>query len=584
MPSTLDVSYVVELDDRTVAEIDVILRGCTLGLLGHPFTIDLMPVELGSFDIIVGMDWLEKYHALIICDEKVVRIPYENKVLIIQGDGSDGGIEFQIDLVPGAAPVARALYRLAPSEMKELATQLQELFYKGFIRPSSSPWGASVLFVKKKDGSFRCVVKTSWSTVMLRTKGWCSFDAKREAENPEVCEEQKQKMEETMLELVKICHQKELLCIHDNVEDLIKSALNTKLISINSQHLDKKEQEVKNVVEQPAERGNLATILSTKEHKYSPSMGYEHSNTTLETESDEIIKSGVEELVPILSENEVTLEDKRECDLPICENSSVCDDHFEIFSNSKDDDDILVYDDDFKDIEYVEASLSNPEIVSVEEENDVNQKEEEIEPDQERLINIVKNDISDDSTNDLLLEEADLFLASDNSIPLGIENFADDSEGDIRFLEELLIDDSILSHESFDSNFEDNPLIPLPLPEPPDEEFDFGDEISVVIDKLEESEDTIFDLAENPEKKTTTSGLNLLVQILNAQVEATKKENLKTEDLGGMIKKLEPHSDGTCLKNRSWISCFGDLIALIMYDSHKSKYSIHPDQIRCTMT
>nr|GEW55432.1 putative reverse transcriptase domain-containing protein [Tanacetum cinerariifolium] len=63
-------------------------------------------------------------------------------------------VEFRIDLVPGATPVARAPYRLAPSEMKELADQLQELTDKGFIRPSSSPWGAPVLFVKKKDGSF----------------------------------------------------------------------------------------------------------------------------------------------------------------------------------------------------------------------------------------------------------------------------------------------------------------------------------------------------------------------------------------------------------------------------------------------
>nr|GFC69677.1 putative reverse transcriptase domain-containing protein [Tanacetum cinerariifolium] len=62
-------------------------------------------------------------------------------------------LEFQIDLILGAAPVARAPYRLAPSEMKELLEQLQELSDKGFIRPSSSPWGAPVLFVKKKDGS-----------------------------------------------------------------------------------------------------------------------------------------------------------------------------------------------------------------------------------------------------------------------------------------------------------------------------------------------------------------------------------------------------------------------------------------------
>ncbi|GJY69506.1 putative reverse transcriptase domain-containing protein [Tanacetum coccineum] len=131
-----------------------------------------MPIELDSFDVIIGMDWLSKYHAIIICDEKIVHIPYGNEVLTIQGDGSDGGkvfpedlpglpparLEFQIDLVPSAAPVARSPYRLALSKMQELSNQLQELFDKGFIRPSSSPWGDSVLFVKKKDGYFRMCI------------------------------------------------------------------------------------------------------------------------------------------------------------------------------------------------------------------------------------------------------------------------------------------------------------------------------------------------------------------------------------------------------------------------------------------
>ncbi|GJV54067.1 putative reverse transcriptase domain-containing protein [Tanacetum coccineum] len=222
-PTTLDTSYAVELADGRISETNIVLRGCTLGLLGHPFDIDLMPVELGSFDVIIGMDWLAKYHALIICDEKVVRIPYGNEVLIIRGDNYDNRsklniisctktqkyiekgcqvylaqvttkkaedkseerrledvpivrefpevfpedlpglpparqVEFQIDLVPGAAPVARAPYRLAPAEMQELSTQLQELSDRGFIRPSSSPWGAPVLFVKKKDGSFRMCI------------------------------------------------------------------------------------------------------------------------------------------------------------------------------------------------------------------------------------------------------------------------------------------------------------------------------------------------------------------------------------------------------------------------------------------
>nr|GEV93522.1 putative reverse transcriptase domain-containing protein [Tanacetum cinerariifolium] len=105
---------------------NVILRGCTLGLLGHPFDICLMPVELGSFDVIIGMDWLAKYHAVIICDEKIVRIPYgdeEEKQLEdvpivreflevfpkdLPGLPPTRQDEFQIDLVPGAASVARA--------------------------------------------------------------------------------------------------------------------------------------------------------------------------------------------------------------------------------------------------------------------------------------------------------------------------------------------------------------------------------------------------------------------------------------------------------------------------------------------
>ncbi|GJU55780.1 putative reverse transcriptase domain-containing protein, partial [Tanacetum coccineum] len=88
-PTTLDTSYAIELADGRISETNIILRGCTLGLLGHPFDIDLMPVELGSFDVIIGMDWLVKYHALIVCDEKVVRIPYGNEVLIIRGDNCD---------------------------------------------------------------------------------------------------------------------------------------------------------------------------------------------------------------------------------------------------------------------------------------------------------------------------------------------------------------------------------------------------------------------------------------------------------------------------------------------------------------
>ncbi|GJZ49234.1 putative reverse transcriptase domain-containing protein [Tanacetum coccineum] len=115
--------------------------------------------ELGSFDAIIGMDWLAKYQEKKrLEDVPIVQDFPEVFPEDLPGLPPTRQVEFQIDLVPGAAPVARAPYRLAPSEMKELSEQLKELSNKGFIRPSFSPWGAPVLFVKKKDGSFRMCI------------------------------------------------------------------------------------------------------------------------------------------------------------------------------------------------------------------------------------------------------------------------------------------------------------------------------------------------------------------------------------------------------------------------------------------
>ncbi|GJU61079.1 putative reverse transcriptase domain-containing protein [Tanacetum coccineum] len=216
-PAKLNTSYEVELADGKVVCTNTVLKGCTLNLLDHLFDIDLMPIELGTFDVIIGMDWLVERDAVIVCGKKEVHVPYKNKTLVVKGDSSASQlkviscikarkyiergsqlflaqvtekepskkqlqdvlvirnfpevflddfpglppprqVEFRIELVPGAAPVARAPYRLAPSELKELSDQLKELLEKGFIRPSSSPWGAPVLFVKKKDGSFRMCI------------------------------------------------------------------------------------------------------------------------------------------------------------------------------------------------------------------------------------------------------------------------------------------------------------------------------------------------------------------------------------------------------------------------------------------
>nr|GFB28619.1 hypothetical protein [Tanacetum cinerariifolium] len=337
-----------------------------------------------------------------------------------------------------------------------------------------------------------------------------------------------------MFDLVKICHHKQFICIHDNL--------------INSQRLNKKEQEVKIVEEQPAERRNrienslqnfrvihkssisfntsqissihlVAPILSTKEPENLLSMGYEHLSITPATESDEVTESNAKNLLPIPSECEVTSEDKRECD------ELVCDNHSEILFDSNNDD-LSSDDESFEDIEYIDASVPDPAIVSVEEERE----EEEVDLEdisqvqdvvlREKLFSITRlisniESLNDNSTpncvfnsfesdNSLLdnflpefetfsdnseetrSEEVDLFL-SDNSIPPGIENVADDPKGDIRFLEELLIDDSILSHKSSDSNFEDNSSIPRPHPELPDDNFDLEPEvISTVMEDNDE--------------------------------------------------------------------------------------------------
>ncbi|GJV33998.1 putative reverse transcriptase domain-containing protein [Tanacetum coccineum] len=98
-PTPLENSYDVELADGKIVRVDTIMRGCTLNFLNHPFNIDLMPVELGSFDVIIGMDWLRRCHAVIVCDEKLVQIPYGNETLIFHGNESNNGRESRLTII-----------------------------------------------------------------------------------------------------------------------------------------------------------------------------------------------------------------------------------------------------------------------------------------------------------------------------------------------------------------------------------------------------------------------------------------------------------------------------------------------------
>ncbi|KAF5796539.1 putative aspartic peptidase domain superfamily [Helianthus annuus] len=203
--SYLPSSFEVEVATGRTVAVNSVLRDCTLELNNHIFPIDLIPMQLGSFDIIIGMDFLRENHAEVVCFDKMIRFSLANgDLLCVYGETASKGlklmscvqaskylrkeyraflanivvaekekkkkaevkdvpvvrefpqvfpddlpglppgrdIDFRIDLIPGANPVAKAPYRLAPSEMRELSNQLQELLEKGFIRQSTSPWAS----------------------------------------------------------------------------------------------------------------------------------------------------------------------------------------------------------------------------------------------------------------------------------------------------------------------------------------------------------------------------------------------------------------------------------------------------------
>ncbi|GKB93377.1 putative reverse transcriptase domain-containing protein [Tanacetum coccineum] len=166
-PSELGFRYEIEIASGQLVEIDKVIKGCKLEIKGHVFNINLLPFRHGSFDVIIGMDWLSNYKAEIICHEKVVRIPLlDGKVLRVLGErpeekerllmsakASDKKqeeivvvrdfpevfpddlsglppfreIEFRVELILGVVPIAKSPYRLAPSELEELSGQLKEL-------------------------------------------------------------------------------------------------------------------------------------------------------------------------------------------------------------------------------------------------------------------------------------------------------------------------------------------------------------------------------------------------------------------------------------------------------------------------
>ncbi|GKA10586.1 putative reverse transcriptase domain-containing protein [Tanacetum coccineum] len=468
-----------------------------------------MPVELGSFDVIIGMDWLSMYHAIIAYAEKIIRIPWGSETLIVHGDGSNQGnetrlniisctktqkyllkghhvflahvttketedksgekrledvpivrdfpevfpeelsglpptrqVEFQIDLMPGAAPVARAPYRLAPSEMKELSEQLQELSDKGFIRPSSSPWGAPVLFVKKKDGSFRmCIDYQELNKLTVKNR----YPLPR---IDDLFDQLQGSSVYSKIDLQSGYHQ-----LRVREEDIPKMAFKTRMVITSCKlcHSNKKEHE-------------------------------EHLKAILE-----LLKK--EELYAKFSKCEFWIP------------------KVQFLGHVTDSQGIHV------DLAKIES---------------------------------IKDWASPETPTEIRQS-------------LGLAGYYQ------RFIEGF----SKIA----------KPITKLTQKKVA---FEWGDKQEAAFQTLNNNhKERIKPL--RVRALVMTIGLDLPKQILNAQTEAQKPENLKNEDVGGMIKKdkpkekLEPRADRTlCLNGRSWLPCYYDLRTVIMHESHKSKYSIHP--------
>ncbi|GJT07980.1 putative reverse transcriptase domain-containing protein [Tanacetum coccineum] len=505
-PTPLENCYDVELADGKLVGIDTIIRGCTLNFLDHPFNIDLMPVELGSFDVIIGMDWLRRCHAVIVCDEKLVQVPYGNETLTFCGNENSNGresrltisakkeedksegkqikdvpivrdfpdvfpedlpglplarpVEFQIDLIPGAAPVARAPYRLAPSEMKELSEQLQELSDKGFIRPSSSPWGAPVLFVKKKDGSFRmCIDYRELNKLTVKNR----YPLPR---------------------------------IDDLFDQLQGSSIYSKIDLRSGYHQLR-------VREQDIPKTAFRTRYGHYEFQVMP-FGLTNAPAN-EKEHEEHLKA----ILELLKKEQL-----------YAKFSKCLAGYYRRFIEGF-------------------SKIANAPILAL---------PEGIED------FVVYCDASHKGLGVVLMQREKVIAYASRQLKVHEKNY---TTHDLEFgsVLELLSD--------YDCNIRYHP-----------------GKANVVADALSHKEQ-IEPL--RVRALVMTIGLDLPKRILEAHIKVQKLENLVNEDVGGIIQKdipkerLEPRANGTlCLHGRSWLPCYEDLRSVIMHESHKSKYSIHP--------
>ncbi|GJX80033.1 putative reverse transcriptase domain-containing protein [Tanacetum coccineum] len=517
-------------------------------------------------------------------------------------------VEFQIDLIPGAAPVARAPYRLAPSEMKELSEQLQELSDKGFIRPSSSPWGAPVLFVKKKDGSFRmCIDYRELNKLTVKNR----YPLPR---------------------------------IDDLFDQLQGSSIYSKIDLRSGYHqLRVREQDIPKTAFR-TRYGHYEFQVMPFGLTNAPAVFMDLMNRVCKPYLDKFVIVFIDDIL-IYSKDEKEHEEHLKAILGLLKEEKL----YAKFSKCEfwiPKVQFLGHVIDSRGIHVDPAKIESiKDWASPKTPTEIRQflglagyyrrfieGFSKIAKSMTKLTQKgIKFDWGEKEENAFQLIKQKLCSAPILALPEGSEDFVVYCDASHKGLGAVLMQrEKVIAYASrqlkvHEKNYTTHDLelgsviFALKIWR----HYLYGTRCTVFTDHkslqhildqkelnmrqrrwLELLSDYDCDIRYHPGKANVvadalsrkerteplrvralvmTIGLNLPKRILEAQIEALKTENLVNEDVGGIIRRdipkerLEPRADGTlCLHGRSWLPCYGDLRSVIMHESHKSKYSIHP--------